>query len=103
MRLASLALLWLAVSAVSNALAQERPVGLREAVPTWHALTGARIVVRPGQVIERGTLILREGRVVAVGAQLPVPPGAREWKLDGATVLPGFIDLASPLGVPASL
>lgn len=99
LRHASIALLLAAASAA----AQERPSGLREAAPGWHALTGARIVVRPGQVIERGTLIVRDGRVVAVGAQLPVPAGAREWKLDGATVLPGFIDLASPLGVPAAL
>ncbi len=81
----------------------DRVEGLRDNTPRWHAITGARIVVSPDKVIERGTLVMRDGVVVAVGANVAVPAGAREWKLDGRTVYPGFIDLASSVGVPAAL
>jgi imidazolonepropionase-like amidohydrolase len=93
----------LAVSAAAQSLNTERPAGLREAPPTWHAFTDARLVLAPGQVVERGTLLVRDGRIVAVGANVAVPAGARVWPLNGRSVYAGFIDLASPLGVPAAL
>lgn len=81
----------------------ERVEGLRDNTPRWHALTGARIVLAPGKIIEKGTLVLRDGRIAALGADVPVPAGARVWSLAGRTIYPGFIDLASTVGVPASM
>jgi len=81
----------------------DRIEGLRDNTPRWHAITGARIVVSPDKVIEKGTLVMRDGVVTAVGANVAVPAGARVWKLDGRTVYAGFIDLASNVGVPAAL
>lgn len=97
------AVAWACSGAVWAQAGTDRIDGLRENTPRWHALTGARIVVAPGRVIERGTLVLKDGLVVAVGADVAVPAGAREWKLQGRTVQAGFIDLATSLGVPASL
>jgi len=37
------------------------------ATPRVHAITNARVVVAPGQVIERGTVVMRDGIIVAVG------------------------------------
>ncbi len=94
------------LGAACTALAQtttERPDGQRENTPRWHALTGARLVLAPGQVVENGTLVLRDGVIVAAGRDVAVPAGARVWKLDGRTVYAGFIDLASTLGVPAAM
>lgn len=91
-------------SAYANAqIATARVEGLRENNPSWHALTGARLVLAPGKVIENGTLVMRDGVIVAAGANLPVPAGAKVWKLEGRTVYPGFIDMASHVGVPAGL
>ncbi len=104
--LASCALLTFGVTVFSTAHAQvgtDRVEGLRDNTPRWHAITEARIVVSPDKVIERGTLVMRDGLITAVGANVAVPAGARVWKLDGRTVYPGFIDLASTVGVPASL
>ncbi len=84
-------------------ISSERSEGLRDNTPRWHAITGARIVIAPGKVIERGTLVMRDGRVTAVGADVVAPAGARVWKLDGRTVYAGFVDLNSSIGVPASL
>lgn len=57
-----------------------------------HALTGARIVPAPGQVIESGTVVIRDGVLEAVGAGVEPPPDARVWDLEGMTVYPGLIE-----------
>ncbi len=76
------------------------PAGLRENTPTVHALVGARIVVAPGKVIEKGNLIIRDGIITAVGADAAVPSHARVWPMNGRTLYAGFIDSASE--VPAA-
>lgn len=81
----------------------DRIEGLRDNTPRWHAITGARIVVSPDKVIDKGVLVMRDGVVTAVGANVAVPAGARVWKMEGRTVYAGFIDLASNVGVPSSL
>jgi imidazolonepropionase-like amidohydrolase len=81
----------------------ERQAGLRDNTPRWHAITGARLVLAPGKVIEQGTVVMRDGVITAVGAQVKPPAGARVWHLPGRTVYAGFIDLHSQVGVPASL
>ncbi len=80
----------------------ERAPGLRDNTPRWHAITGARLVLAPGRVVENGTLVMKDGLIVAAGAGVPVPAGARVWALPGRTVHAGFIDLAANLGVPAA-
>ncbi len=45
------------------------PAALADRVPQVHAITGVRIVVGPGQVIESGTLVVRDGLIEAVGAE----------------------------------
>ncbi|MEO1085049.1 MAG: amidohydrolase family protein [Acidobacteriota bacterium] len=60
--------------------------------PSVHALVGARIVVAPGQVLESGTLVIRDGLIEAVGADLEPPADARVWELDELTLYPGLIE-----------
>lgn len=69
-----------------------RPPGLRPLEGSSHALTNARIVVKPGTEIEKGIVVLRDGRIVAVGEKVVIPADARVHDLDGATVYAGFID-----------
>ncbi len=71
----------LAVAAVEGA----RP-------PRVHALVGARIVAAPGRVIDSGTVVLRDGVIVAVGAKIAVPADARVWDLKGMTIYPGLVE-----------
>lgn len=68
--------------------------------PRVYAIEHARIVPVSGPVIERGTIVLRDGLIEAVGAG--VAPPADAWAIDGEglTVYPGFIDARSTLGVP---
>ena len=67
---------------------------------TW-ALTNARIETVTHGVIERGTIVIRDGLIVAVGASVTAPADARVVDLTGRTVYPGLIDLTSTLGLPA--
>src|SRR5574343_367650 len=100
------ALAWLGLLIGSAALAQntssDRVEGLRDNTPRWHALTEARLVLAPGKVVERGTVVLKDGQIVAAGADVAIPAGARVWKLPGRSIYAGFIDMASLAGVPAS-
>src|SRR5512144_2761022 len=89
------------VVAATLATAQLRPaVGIRTNTPAVHALTNARIVIAPGKVIDKGTLVIRDGVIAAVGAAVRPPADARIWDMSGMTVYPGFIDSYSDLGVP---
>ena len=71
-----------------------------------HAFTNARIIPISGPVIEKGTLVVRDGKIVAVGASVPVPAGAETHDLAGKTIMPGLVDthshIASPSGGDAS-
>jgi imidazolonepropionase-like amidohydrolase len=58
------------------------------------AFTGARILDGTGRVIDRGTIVVRDGRIVQVGAQgaVKVPNGATEVNVAGKTIVPGLIN-----------
>jgi imidazolonepropionase-like amidohydrolase len=66
-----------------------------------YALTNVRIVTAPGRVVERGTVVIRDGRIAAVGANVNVPSGVVRMDLSGHTVFPGLIDAATSIGLPS--
>lgn len=67
-----------------------------------YAITNARIVTVSGATIEKGTIVVREGLIFAVGANVAVPADAIVFDGNGMTVYPGFIDAVSNLGMPAA-
>ena len=69
-------------------------------VSTTYAMEGARIVQAPGQVIESGTIVFRDGVIEAVGRRVSVPYDASVIDGTGLTVYAGFIDVLSRVGVP---
>ena len=66
------------------------------------AIHNARIVTMSGPVIAKGTVILKNGLIEAVGENVAVPPDA--WVVDGEgmTVYPGLIDGLSTVGMPGA-
>jgi imidazolonepropionase-like amidohydrolase len=58
------------------------------------ALVGARILDGRGGVIDRGTIVIRDGKIVAAGpvATTTVPQGAARVDVAGATIIPGLIN-----------
>ena len=73
--------------------------GLRDKTPAVHAFTHARIVTAPGSVIENGGLVIRDGRIVAVGADIAVPADAVLHDVEGKTIYPGFVDPYTEYGL----
>lgn len=70
------------------------------------AITGATIFDATGKEPYRGTVIVRGGRIEAVGADVKVPSGAKVVRADGKALLPGFIDVHThwgPAGSPGTL
>jgi imidazolonepropionase-like amidohydrolase len=66
--------------------------------PTW-AITNARIVTVSGDVIPRGTIVIKGNRIEAVGANVQPPSGAKIVDAAGANVYPGFIDAGTDIGL----
>jgi imidazolonepropionase-like amidohydrolase len=64
------------------------------------ALRGARVVTVSGPVLEKGTVLLRNGLIEAVGATVDIPKDAWIVDGDGVTVYPGLIDALSTVGLP---
>jgi imidazolonepropionase-like amidohydrolase len=58
------------------------------------ALVGARIIDGRGGVVERGTIVVRNGKIATVGpvASTPVPEGAERIDVSGATIMPGLVN-----------
>ena len=74
-----------------------------ERPPACHAVTGARVVVAPGEVLAKATVVVRDGVIVAVGPDAAVPPDAVVLDGKGLTVYAGFVDAGSPRGYDAAL
>ena len=64
-------------------------------------LRGARIHTVAGPVIENGTLVIDEGRIVEIGPSDKVTPpaGAKVIDVSGKVIIPGLVDSHSHLGV----
>lgn len=71
----------------------------RSAIDTY-AITNARIVTVSGPVVERGTVVIRNGLIAAAGANVNVPSDARVIDGAGLTVYPGLIDSYTNLALP---
>lgn len=63
------------------------------------AITGGTIHTVDGPPIERGTVLVRDGRIAAVGAEVEVPAGTRRIDARGHVVTPGLFDVGSRLGL----
>jgi imidazolonepropionase-like amidohydrolase len=63
------------------------------------AITGGRVHPVSGPVIENGTVLIRNGRIAAVGANVTVPADATRIDATGKWVTPGIVNVATTLGV----
>ncbi|CAN5513834.1 amidohydrolase family protein [soil metagenome] len=63
------------------------------------AIEGGRVHTMTGAPIENGTVLIRDGRIVAVGANVSVPAGAQRIDARGKQVTPGFIESGTQIGL----
>jgi N-acetylglucosamine-6-phosphate deacetylase len=76
------------------------PNGMRRAEATSHALVGATVHVKPGQTLQEATVLIRDGRIEAVGKVEP-GPGVKVWDCKGLHIYAGFIDPFVEVDAPA--
>ena len=63
------------------------------------AFTNARIITMNGdEVIENGTIVVRDNRIESVGANVSVPSGAHVVDASGHTIMPGLVDAHAHIG-----
>jgi imidazolonepropionase-like amidohydrolase len=82
----------------SSAQAATRPV-VSTVTRGVLAITNAKIVPVTKPTIDHGIIVVRDGVIEAVGANVSVPPGAQVVDAQGAEVYPGFIDASTPTGL----
>lgn len=63
------------------------------------ALVGGRIVTGLGEIVHGGTLLVEDGRIAAIGAEIALPRTAEVVDVAGRWVLPGFVDPHTHVGV----
>jgi imidazolonepropionase-like amidohydrolase len=88
-RLAALGVASLVISLAASA--QEKPI--------TYAITHAKIFTLSGAPIEDGTVIIRDGKISAVGANVEVPAGSRTIDSKGLQVYPGLFDSITQMGL----
>jgi imidazolonepropionase-like amidohydrolase len=63
------------------------------------AITNGKVYPVSGPPINNGTVLIRDGMIVAVGGQVSIPAGARTIDATGKVVTPGLINSITELGV----
>ena len=63
------------------------------------AITGGKVYPVSGPVIENGTVLMRDGRIVAVGAGIAIPADAQRVDATGKVVTPGLVNGSTHLGL----
>jgi imidazolonepropionase-like amidohydrolase len=77
------------------------PAAAQMALPPGHAIaiTNATIIPVVGERIARGTVLIQDGRIAAVGANVAVPQDAQVIDANGLFVYPGMIDAGTDMGL----
>jgi imidazolonepropionase-like amidohydrolase len=79
---------WLVVALCAIAAGQSTPIAIR----------GGTILPVSGPPIPNGTVVLRDGKIAAIGANVAVPAGAEIVDASGKFVMPGLVDAMTSLG-----
>ena len=73
--------------------------GVKTINSNYTAFTNAKIHITPSQVIDNGTLLIKDGKVVASGLQVTIPKNSTIINIEGKSIYPSFIDMYSNFGV----
>jgi imidazolonepropionase-like amidohydrolase len=65
----------------------------------YTAFTNAKIFVTPTKVIEKGTLLIQNGKVIGAGNNITIPKNCITIDLEGKSIYPSFIDIYTDFGI----
>jgi imidazolonepropionase-like amidohydrolase len=83
----------------TRALAAALALSAAPAAAQTVAITGGTVYPVSGPKLENATVLMRDGRIVAVGQNVAIPEGAQRVDATGKWVTPGFINAVTQLGV----
>ena len=92
----------LASGVLAVAVAGIAPVRAQGTAPVT-AIRNATILTVAKGTIDKGTIVIRNGKIAAVGANVDVPRGAVEIDATGMYVMPGIIDAHSHIAIDGSV
>ncbi|AUC23341.1 amidohydrolase [Polaribacter sejongensis] len=73
--------------------------GVKTTKNTTFAFTNATIYVTHKKIVKKGTLLIKDGKVVSIGKSVKIPDGTKTMDLEGKTIYPSFIDIYSDFGI----
>lgn len=74
-------------------------LGVKTSKSILVAFTNATIYVTPDNIIQKGTLLVKDGKVADVGKSVKIPEGTKIIDLDGKMIYPSFIDIYTDFGI----
>lgn len=63
------------------------------------AITGAKIYTVTGSILNQGTILVKQGKIMDLGENIEIPTGCPVVDATGKVVMPGFIDAHSHVGI----
>lgn len=75
-------------------------VGIQDHKSDVIAILNATVVPEPGKILERATIVVRDGKIVEIGVHVSPPPEAQIVDMAGKTVYAGFVDAGIELDAP---
>ncbi|MBA6155180.1 amidohydrolase family protein [Tenacibaculum sp. S7007] len=97
----TLILLLLCVSSIYSQEYFPSNTGVKTSKNKLYAFTNAKIYVSPSKIIKKGTLLIKDGKVVNSGKSVNIPNGTEVIDLKGKTIYPSFVDAYSTFGITA--
>jgi len=91
------------MAASAGAVAPASAQATAQAAGAVTAIRNATILTVTKGTIEKGTIVIRNGKIAAVGANVDVPRGATEIDATGLFVMPGIIDAHSHIAIDGSV
>ncbi len=76
--------------------------GAPHPVHSTHAFINASLFIDYETFVKKGTLLIKDGKVIAAGLKVEVPKEAIIHDLEGKYIYPSFIDLFCDYGIPES-
>ncbi len=73
--------------------------GVKTTKNTTVAFTNAKIYITPTNIIKKGTLLVKDGKVVQASNSVKIPRDAKIIDLSGKVVYPSFVDIYTDFGV----